>query len=62
MVIHQKFQDRWGFNMKIIVINDNPKPQRPQTLDGAICNYRRNVDRELGFKGWARRQSGGSRD
>ena len=45
--------------MKIIVINDNPKPQRPQTLDGAICNYRRNVDKMLGFKGWGRKNSGG---
>jgi hypothetical protein len=40
--------------MKIIVIEDRPKPQRPQTLDGAICNYRRNVDRELGFRGWGK--------
>jgi hypothetical protein len=46
--------------MKIIVINDSaPKPERPQTLDGAMCNYRRNVDRELGVKSWGRMKSGG---
>jgi hypothetical protein len=42
--------------MKIIVIDDRPKPQRPQTLDGAICNYRENIDRQLGFKGWMSRR------
>ena len=45
--------------MKIVVINDNPKPERPRTLDGDMCNYRRNVDRLLGFKGWCRMKSGG---
>jgi hypothetical protein len=44
--------------MKIIVINDTPKQERPRTLDGDMCNYRRNVDRALGFRGWGRKSGG----
>lgn len=44
--------------MKIIVINDTPKPERPPTLQGIVSNYHRNIDRELGFKSWMRPKGG----
>lgn len=44
--------------MKIIVINDTPKQERPRTLEESILHYRDHVDRQLGFRGWNRKSGG----
>ena len=44
--------------MKVIIINDTPKQERPKTLDESICHYRNYVDRNLGFRGWGRKTGG----